>query len=80
MAGEVLNISNLTIIKHRCKLKDLCFKTATKPYTHRYGQAKKEKQKMINLLQENIEMESQRLTEKTKRAIFANARQNYKQD
>ncbi len=35
MAGEVLNMSNLTINKYRCKLKDLCFKTATKPYTHR---------------------------------------------
>jgi len=26
-------MSNLTINKHRCKLKYLCFKTATKPYT-----------------------------------------------
>ena len=33
MAGEVLCISVLAINKHCCKLKDLCFKTATKPYT-----------------------------------------------
>ncbi len=33
MAGEVLNMNDLTINKYRCKLKDLCFKTATKPYT-----------------------------------------------
>jgi len=33
MAGEALNMSDLTINKYRCKLKDLCFKTATKPYT-----------------------------------------------
>ena len=25
----------LDINKHRCKLKNLCFKTATKPYTER---------------------------------------------
>jgi hypothetical protein len=43
MAGEVLNMSDLTINKHWCKLKDLCFKTATKPYTNRYPQAKKTK-------------------------------------
>lgn len=30
MAGEVLNMSNLTINKHRCKLKDLCFKNRHK--------------------------------------------------
>ena len=35
MAGEVLNMSDLTINKHRCEWKDLCFKTATKPYTKR---------------------------------------------
>ena len=35
MAGEVLNMSDLTLNKHRCKLKVLCFKTATKPYTNR---------------------------------------------
>jgi hypothetical protein len=35
MVGEVLNMSDLTINKHRCELKDLCFKTATKPYTKR---------------------------------------------
>lgn len=29
MAGEVLNMSDLTINKHWCKLKDLCSKTAT---------------------------------------------------
>ena len=33
MAGEVLNMSILATKKHRCKLKDFCFKTATKPYT-----------------------------------------------
>ena len=33
MAGEMLSMSDLTINKHRRKLKDLCFKTATKPYT-----------------------------------------------
>ena len=33
MAGEVLNMRNLTINKHQYELKDLCFKTATKPYT-----------------------------------------------
>ena len=33
MAGEVLNMSILALNKHRCKLTDLCFKTATKPYT-----------------------------------------------
>jgi hypothetical protein len=33
MAGEVLYMNILTLNKHRCKLKDLCFKTATKPYT-----------------------------------------------
>lgn len=33
MAGEVLNMSDLTIFKHLCKLKNLCFKTASKPYT-----------------------------------------------
>ncbi len=35
MAGEVLNMSDLTINKHRYKLKILYFKTATKPYTKR---------------------------------------------
>ena len=35
MAGEVLNMSNLAMNIHRCKLKNLCFKTATKPYTYR---------------------------------------------
>ena len=35
MAGEALNMSDLTINKHQCKLKDLCFNTATKPYTQR---------------------------------------------
>ena len=40
MAGEVLNMSDLTINKLWCKLKDLCFKTATKPYTYRYAQVK----------------------------------------
>lgn len=35
MADEVLNMSGLTIYKHWCKLKDLCFKTATKPYIQR---------------------------------------------
>jgi len=39
MAGEVLNMSDITINKYRLKLKDLCVKTATKPYTQRYGQA-----------------------------------------
>ena len=38
MAGEVLNMSILDINKHWCKLKDLCFKTATKPYTQRCSQ------------------------------------------
>lgn len=33
MAGEVLNMNILTINNHWSKLKDLCFKTATKPYT-----------------------------------------------
>jgi hypothetical protein len=33
--GEMLNMSILDINKNRCKLKILCFKTATKPYTHR---------------------------------------------
>jgi len=36
MAGEVLIMSDLTLNKHWCKLKDLCFKTATKPYTNRW--------------------------------------------
>ena len=40
MADEVLNMSDLTLNKHRCKLKDLCFKTATKPYTNRCMQGK----------------------------------------
>jgi len=30
MAGEVLNMSDLTINKHRCKLKDLCSKNRHK--------------------------------------------------
>ena len=30
MAGEVLNMSILDINKHRCKLKDLCFKNRHK--------------------------------------------------
>lgn len=37
MAGEVIDMSDLIINKHRCKLKDLCFKTATKPYTKRWA-------------------------------------------
>jgi len=41
MAGEVLDMNDLTINKHWCKLKDLYFKTATKPYTQRYGALKK---------------------------------------
>ena len=41
MAAEVLNMNILTIKYHWCKLKDLCFKTATKPYTQRWGQGKK---------------------------------------
>ena len=39
MAGEVLSMSDLNINKHRCKLKDLCFKNRHKPYTNRYAQA-----------------------------------------
>jgi hypothetical protein len=39
MADEVLNMSILTTNNHWCKLKDLRFKTATKPYTERYPQA-----------------------------------------
>ena len=35
MADELLNMSNLTINKHLCKLKDLCFKNRHKSYTHR---------------------------------------------
>jgi hypothetical protein len=42
MADEVLNMSDLTINKHRCKLEVLCFKTATKPYTKRYPPLKNE--------------------------------------
>lgn len=38
MAGEVLNMNILTTNKLRCKLKDSCFKTATKPYTDRCAQ------------------------------------------
>ncbi len=30
MAGEVLNMSDLTINEHRCKLKYLCFKNRHK--------------------------------------------------
>ena len=41
MAGEVLNMSDLTLNKQRSKLKDLCFKTATKPYTYRCAPLKK---------------------------------------
>ena len=40
MAAEVLNMSDLTINKYWCKLKDLYLKTATKPYTQRYVQFK----------------------------------------
>jgi len=40
MAGEVVSMNILDINKHWCKLIDLCFKTVTKPYTHRYPQAK----------------------------------------
>ena len=36
MAGEVLNMSDLTINKHWYKLNDLCFKNRHKPYTQRY--------------------------------------------
>jgi hypothetical protein len=36
MAGEVLNMSNLTINKLRRKLKDLYSKNRHKPYTHRW--------------------------------------------
>ena len=36
MAGEILNINILDINKHRCKLKDLFFKTAIKIYTNRW--------------------------------------------
>ena len=35
MAGEVLNMKILYINKHRCKLKDLCFKNRHKSYTQR---------------------------------------------
>ena len=35
MAGEVLNMSILALNINRCKLKDLCSKPATKPYTNR---------------------------------------------
>jgi len=41
MAGEALNMSDLIINKYRCKLKGLCFKTATKPYTKRWQTLKK---------------------------------------
>jgi hypothetical protein len=41
MAGEVINMSDLTINIHLCKLTYLYFKTATKPYTNRWQQAKK---------------------------------------
>ncbi len=33
MAGEILNMSNLTTNKHRCKLKLLYFKNRHKSYT-----------------------------------------------
>ena len=59
MAGEVLNMNDLTINKHRCKLKGLCFKTATKPYTKRYKQAgekirRKENDNYSNQKNENL--------------------------
>ncbi len=36
MVAEVLNMSDLTINKNWCELKDLCLKTATKLYTNRW--------------------------------------------
>ena len=36
MAAKVLNMLDLTMNKHQCKLKDLYFKTATKPYANCY--------------------------------------------
>ena len=41
MAGEVVNMNILDINKHLCKLKDLCFKTATKPCIQRCASSKK---------------------------------------
>ena len=42
MAGEMLNMSNLTIKKHRFRLKDLYSRNRHKPYTQRHGQIKTE--------------------------------------
>jgi hypothetical protein len=57
MAGEVLNMNDLTINKHRGKLKVLCFKTTTKPYTKRWPQLKQTEQiillEQVNHYQKN---------------------------
>jgi len=46
MAGEALNMNQLAINNFHCKLKDLCFKTATKQYTNRYAQYLKQKRRI----------------------------------
>ncbi len=50
MAGKVLNMKDLTMNKAWCKLKNLCFKTATKPYTNRYAQADLKKKLIKKIL------------------------------
>ena len=50
MAGEMLNMSDLTINKHRSKQKVLCFKTATKPYTYRCVACKRKNYNEIFIL------------------------------
>jgi len=42
MAGEMLNMCNLTVYKYRCKLKVLCFKNRHKLYTQGYANNKKQ--------------------------------------
>ena len=36
MAGDVLIMKDLTINKHWCSLKDICFKNRHKPYANRW--------------------------------------------
>lgn len=57
MAGVVLVMSDLSLNKHWCKLKDLCFKTATRPYTYRCSKLPMTKLETISILCYKKELE-----------------------
>ena len=86
MPQVVVNMKDRALIDISSRLKMNNFKLRHAPYLNHYAQAKTERKEMTNLLQENIEIESQRTNstfgflpthrqtqKKPKELFFANA-------